>query len=71
MEKQAIGEEALHLAGAVATIIVGDIALGRDDQGVGKATSPKRMIFVAFCVFLTFFIIAFFSVKDLLFKSKR
>ena len=36
-----------------------------------KATSPKRMIFVAFCVFLTFFIIAVFSVKDLLFKSKR
>lgn len=34
-----------------------------------KATSPKRMIFVAFCVFLTFFIIAFFSVKDLLFKA--
>ena len=36
-----------------------------------KATSPKRMIFGAFGVFLTFFIIAFFSVKDLLFKSKR
>ena len=35
MEEQAVGEEALHLAGAVATIIVGDIALGRDDQGVG------------------------------------
>ena len=36
-----------------------------------KATGPKRMIFVAFWVFFTFFIIAFFSVKDLLFKSKK
>ncbi len=36
-----------------------------------KPSGPKRMIFIAFWVFLTFFIIAFFSVKDLLFKSKR
>lgn len=36
-----------------------------------KATGPKRMIFVAFWVFFTFFVIAFFSVKDLLFKSKK
>lgn len=36
-----------------------------------KPTSPKRMIFVAFWVFASFFVIAFFSVKDLLFKSKR
>ena len=36
-----------------------------------KPSGPKRMIFVAFWVFLTFFIIAFLSVKDLLFKSKQ
>ncbi len=36
-----------------------------------KPSGPKRMIFVGFWVFLTFFTIAFFSVKDLLFKSKR
>ena len=36
-----------------------------------KATGPKRMIFVAFWVFMTFFVIAFFSIKDLLFKSKQ
>ena len=35
-----------------------------------KASSPKRMIFIAFWVFATFFVTAFFSVKDLLFKSK-
>ncbi len=36
-----------------------------------KPSGPNRMIFVAFWVFLTFFIIAFLSVKDLLFKSKQ
>ncbi len=36
-----------------------------------KASGPKRMIFVAFWVFVTFFIIAFFSVKDLLFNNKQ
>ncbi len=36
-----------------------------------KASGPKRMIFVAFWVFMTFFIIAFFCVKDLLFKGKQ
>lgn len=35
-----------------------------------KATSPKRMIFVAFWVFMSFFIVAFFSIKNLLFKGK-
>ena len=35
-----------------------------------KASSPKRMIFIAFWVFAAFFVTAFFSVKDLLFKSK-
>ncbi len=35
-----------------------------------KATGPKRMIFVAFWVFVSFLIIVFFSIKDLLFKGK-
>lgn len=35
-----------------------------------KASSPKRMIFITFWVFTTFFVIALFSVKDLLFKNK-
>ena len=35
-----------------------------------KASSPKRMFFVAFWVLISFFIVAFFSIKDLLFKGR-
>ena len=36
-----------------------------------KPAGPKRMIFVAFCLFLTFIVMSFVFLKDLIFKKKE